>query len=1587
MNQTNPRELTDLQRAGLAIKTLQGRLQELETRSREPIAVVGMGCRFPGGADDPDALWSFLAGGGDAVTEAPSWRWNKAELYDPRPGVPGKIYTMEAGWLEEVEWFDAFFFGVIPREAESIDPQQRLLLETCWTALEEAGEHVDRLAAARVGMFLGITSMDYGIQTIQSGRPELLNGTYTTGVSLNGGAGRVAYTLGFTGPCMSIDTACSSSLVALHLAIRSLRAHECSMALSAGVNLTLYPGNSVAMSEARLLSPSGRCRTFDAGADGSVRGEGCGVVVLKRLSDALADGNHIHAVIRGSGVTQDGASSSLSTPNGPAQEAVFRAALADAGVEPAQIDYVEAHGSATPIGDPIEVRSLSSVYGAGRASDDPLWIGSIKTNLGHLESAAGVAGLLKVILSLKAKTMAPHLHFKDPNPEVEWDECGVAVCTETRPWTCATRPRRGAVSGFGVSGTNAHVIVEEAPQTEPSGSSRSRHALVLSAPTPTGLETVTGRLVEHLREHPEQPFADVVHTLQTGRAVFAQRRVAVCGGREEAVALLSSLDAARVVTRQLGPGRARPVVFMFPGTGEHYPGMARGLYDEEPLFREAIDRCSELLRDDLGCDLDELLYASEQPRRADPDAAVDFAAMVRGDGGGLLSRPLHAHSVVVAVEYALGRLLMAWGVQPQMMIGYSTGEYVAACLAGVLSLEDTLTVITERAKLIEAQPRGAMLSVMVGCDEAEPYLGDGVWCAAANSPQVCVLSGGTEQIAACAERLLAAGIAARRIDVEHAFHTPAIAAIEANFLEVLRQIELKAPRIPMISNVTGNRLTAELARDPGYWYRHAVSPVRFADGIATVWKRPDRILLEVGPGQGLSSFAQQQGDTGNGQLTVATMPGRHERQDDAAHLQTALGKLWLAGVALDWRGLYQREDRRKVSLPTYPFERQRYWIEAGHAAPVVSASDARDGKEPIEEWFRVPEWQRRGLGYTTSQRVGQGRSGGHWMLLGDGQGLQGVIAEELRGAGERVLCVTTGPEFVTGDDDRIALDPTQAEHYSLLAHHLRSQGFTVRQVVHLWGTEPLRATAAAGRVEEGLERSFYSVLWLLQALGESFLDEGMAMIAVTSGAKCILGDDLTAPERAPLEGLLRVAPQEVKDLRCCGIDLPIGQLDDGQRRLWARMILEEFASDLPNRSVAFRGTTRWVREMVRIPLEAAVPSALPLRRGGVYLVTGGLGGLGRAVAAHLAENWGAKLILLGRSAPPAKDRWDAILERACEDESAYCQVRLLRSLTEQGVEHMVVTADVADADALTAGVASARERFGAIHGVFHCAGSPGAGLILTKRREACEAVFASKIWGTLNLAEALAGDDLDLIVYFSSIAALQGTLGQSDYAGANAFLDAFAHWQRARGIHAISVNWGVWRYCSWQERLTAALPAAQQFLRDLRNRLGIEFEEGMDALCRVLGLGAPQVAVSSIPLEHLLKEHAELDASSFQEPSDQPLCVRPPGLMTEFVAPRMESETVLAEIWGDVLGIEQIGVVDDFFELGGHSLVGTRIMTQVCRRFGVSMSLRALFAAPTIEKLAIAVEEQIVTDLEALVDVGDGDLVGADTVRHGESED
>ncbi|HEX4954980.1 MAG TPA: amino acid adenylation domain-containing protein, partial [Thermoanaerobaculia bacterium] len=902
----------------------------------EPIALVGIGCRFAAGVEGPESFWRLLREGVDGVTEVPRERFDLEAVYHPEPGTPGKTYSRWGSFLDRVDGFDPAFFRLTPREAAAMDPQQRLLLEVAWEALEEAGLAADRLVGSRTGVFVGLSTGDYATLIARSGDLSRFDGFFGTGNALSVAAGRIAYTFGFEGPAVALDTACSSSLVAVHLACQSLRARECDLALAGGVNLILAPEVTIYSSQIRVLAADGRCKSFDERADGYVRGEGCGVVALRRLADALAEGDRIHAVVRGSAVNQDGRSSGLTAPNGPAQQRVIRAALEAAGVSPGEIDLVEAHGSGTALGDPIEALALGAALRDGRPPGSRVAVGSVKTNLGHLEAAAGAAGLIKAALALEHGEIPPSLHFRRPNPEIPFDRLPLEVPVRLRPWPeHPGRPRRAGVSSFGFSGTNAHVVLEQAPERPSGPSQRPHQVLVVSAASAAALEVASDRLAAHLEAHPELPIADLAFTSQMGRRAFACRRAVVAATVAEAAEALAARHPRKVASGQAGPGALRPV-FLFPGVGDQYPGMGRGLYHSEPVFREQIDRAAELARPRLGFDLREALGLEQAlPPAQRPE--VDLRRLLgRGrvapePAEERLARTAVAHPVLFALEHALAELWASRGVVPRALLGYSLGEYVAACRAGVLSFEDALAVVIERSRLLEALPPGALLAVPLPEAVLRERLPPELALAAVTAPERVIVAGEPEAVAAFREALGAEGVICPQVTSAQAFHSPAVAPAAAELARLMAQVELSPPRIPYLSNLTGDWVQADQARDPHFWARQMCQTVRFSAGLEVLLREGESTFVEVGPGQTLTVLVRQQAAQGE-PLAVASLPYAAEGVPDTAFFAASLARLWAAGAAIDWRGAHTGESRRRVALPTYPFERQRCWL----AEPAVA---------------------------------------------------------------------------------------------------------------------------------------------------------------------------------------------------------------------------------------------------------------------------------------------------------------------------------------------------------------------------------------------------------------------------------------------------------------------------------------------------------------------------------------------------------------------------------------------------------------------------------------------------------------------------
>jgi acyl transferase domain-containing protein len=906
-----------LKNALAALGKMKQKLDSIERAQKEPLAIVGMACRFPGHANSPEALWQLLRSGADAIEEVPSSRWDIDAYYDPDPETAGKMCTRGGGFVDDVELFDPQFFGISPREAVSMDPQHRLALETTWEALERSGHTPDTLAGKRVGVFLGITTRDYAERLTYDGFDNL-DAYGLTGNLSAFAAGRISYILGLQGVAVSIDTACSSSLVAIHLACQSLRTGESDMALAGGVNLLLWPEISVTESKAHMLAPDGRCKTFDSRADGFVRGEGCGILVVKRLSDAQVSGDNILALIRGSYCNQDGASSGLTVPNLHAQKAVIEGALQLAGINPRDMDYLEAHGTGTALGDPIELGGLSAVFGNERTKQNPLMVGSVKTNVGHLESAAGVVGVMKVVLALLNEEIPPHLHLRELNPHVNWDRLPVVIPTALTAWKRGSRPRIAGISSFGASGTNAHVIVAEAPGpvavSRPASdtvSERPLHILVISGKTRDALYAVAEKYARFFGANPDISLPDAAFTANTGRSHLAYRCAFVGADLSEICARMSAFAGGEVAaTGNENPVRVsdRPkVAFLFTGQGAQRVGMGSRLYATQPVFRAALNRCSELLESVLPRPLLSVLYPGP------------------GDSS-LLDQTGYTQPALFALEYALAEMWRSWGVVPNAVLGHSVGEYVAACVAGVFSLEDGLRLISERGRLMLGLPEGgAMAAIFAGEAPVREVISSGypdLDIAAVNGPQSVTISGPRSQVERALGEFTQRGLGGRLLQVSHAFHSCLMEPMLDEFEKAAAGTSFSNPRIPLVSNVEGRFFERTETPDAAYWRRHVRAAVRFADGIEALRQKGYSTYLELGPDPTLAGMARRIVGENEGVFLASLKAGR----DDFEQVLTTLGTLHERGVSVDWNGFDAPYERRRIVLPTYPFEKKHYWV-------------------------------------------------------------------------------------------------------------------------------------------------------------------------------------------------------------------------------------------------------------------------------------------------------------------------------------------------------------------------------------------------------------------------------------------------------------------------------------------------------------------------------------------------------------------------------------------------------------------------------------------------------------------------------------
>lgn len=1946
-------------------------MMNFSTNDKESdLAIIAMSGRFPG-AKNLEAFWENLRSGVESI----SWFSDEELLTN---GVLPELlqnpnYVWASACVDDIELFDANFFGFNPKEAQILDPQQRLFLECAWETLEQAG-YVPQAYAGTIGVYAGVGASNYLLKNLYL-NPAVSKTVSTYQLRLATEKDflptRVAYKLNLTGPALNIQTACSTSLVAVHVACQSLINGECDMALAGGVSITIPQKEGYLYQEGMILSPDGHCRAFDAKAQGTIAGGGVGIVMLKRATDALADGDYIHAIIKGSAINNDGTNKiGFTAPSVEGQAAVIGEAQAIAGIDAETISYIEAHGTGTELGDPIEIAALTKAFHNSTKKKHFCAIGSVKTNIGHLDTAAGVAGLIKTVLALKHKQIPPSLHFETPNPKIDFANSPFYVNTKLSEWKTNGTPRRAGVSSFGIGGTNAHVVLEEAPVLEKKiadkeQQTRPAQLLVLSAKTSKALEAAILNLTEHLKQHPELNLADVAYTLSVGRQAFEHRRILVCSELDEAITTLPE-QVLTGYTKSSIPS----VIFMFSGQGSQYVNMAWEIYQNEAVFRQQVDYCAELLLPELGLDLRHILY---------PDSdKTDEAAQQ-------LQQTAIAQPALFTIEYALAKLWESWGIQPQGFIGHSIGEYVAACLAGVFSLEDALCLVAARGRMMQQLPPGAMLSVPLAPEALEALLGVELSIAAINEPSRCVVSGPMEAVANLLHQLEEQGIECIRLRTSHAFHSQMMEPILEPFTKQVQKVTLHSPQIPYISNVTGTWITADQAIDPHYWSQHLRSPVQFARGIEHCLKTPDSILLEVGPGRTLSTLTKHHPSKEANQIVLTSLRHPQEVRSDMAFLLTTLGQLWLGGVKVNWSEFYANEQRYRVPLPTYPFERQRYWVEsqktnnrehlqqnltappiwntlveagriqasselsqltnpteqakkecldrlsiaymlealrgigafsnpeesysieeffarfqiqpryhqlvsqwlsilvergylqqdgnqfiklvrltedistlveeakvkwvsqpeqlnllmrcgknlvsvltgkedplgfffsegsfnvyeniieesvsipyyngiwqaclqqvvnslppqrqlrilevgAGSGIttsallPILSPSQTSytftdvgsaflrrakqkfsaysfveyrllnieqppqeqgyelhkfdvvvatnvlhvtrnmgetlkhvrsllapggilliqeiteaeldfyatygllmqslsDGKrnqanpflstqqwhealseqgfaevaifpeshtlaehilvaratpsglfpsafteliEPkaampaageaiapldevslskkpdIADWFYIPSWKRNLL--PTPMR--QVKSS--WLFFVDECGLGDQLVKKLKQAGDDVTVVRVGEQFTKYDASLYTLNPRQRDDYDSLLKELSASDKIPTHIVHLWSvTENSSIESRLEWVELAQDLGYYSLIFLAQALGKQNSTDELKLTVVSNGIQEVIGEELLYPEKATMLGLIRTIPQEYADITPLSIDVVLPQSGSESEQKLITHLLNELQTTSSEQIIAYRGNHRWVQTFEPVRLDKSEQGLQRLREEGVYLITGGLGGIGLILAEHLAHTVRAKLILTGRSAFPDRSEWEKWLNSHDDRDRVSQKIRKLQELEKLGAEVLVVSADVANFEQMQGAIAKATDSFGKINGVINAAGVPAGGLIQLKTREITEGAFAPKVKGTLVLDSIFKDMPLDWFVLCSSLSSFVGNFGLVDYCASNAFLDSFAHYKTNRdGTRTVSINWDNWPEVGMAVEAAKLWASGTKFsptqlteetVSFLENsfgtttptplfqphlKYGLLPAEGVEVFHRILCNSIPQVLVSTQNLEIAIKpanrETRLKQRQDLEESVDSQSRSPRPALTNAYVAPRNELEQTIALIWQDFLGIESIGIYDNFFELGGDSLLGIQLTSKLRETLQKKISISNFLNALTIAALAEFIDEE-----------------------------
>lgn len=1533
------------------------------------IAVVGMGCRLPG-APDIAAFWDLLAQGRDVISRFSAAELSAAGILPEEFCAEG--YVAAKGVLQDADCFDAGFFGLAPSEAALMDPQQRVFIECAHSALEHAGYGTSE--GAQVGVFGGSILSMYMLSHLWPNK-QLLDSAGVFSVAVGNDptflATRASYLLNLTGPSMSLGTACSTGLVAVHQACQSLLALECDMALAGGVSIHLPLVSGYSYAPGSILSPDGACRPFDAAAAGTVSSDGCGVVTLKRLEDAQADGDTIHAVIRGSAVNNDGHEKiGFTAPSVTPQARVIAEAQEISGTPPETIAMIEAHAAGTSVGDPVEVAALKEVFAE---SQQPCAIGSVKSNIGHVDAASGIAGLIKTVLALHHRAIPPSVHFATPNPALELDQSCFYVPQQMAPHDPSRGPMRAGVSSFGIGGTNCHVILQEPPvyaqtsASDPARSGRPSHLLQLSARTTEALEQMAQELATALEQPNAPPLADVAHTLRCGRQARDLRCALVAGHSADAVAQLRKPFAGQAVTPQR-------LAFMFPGLGDHYPAMGWELYCLEPSYRDTVDTCAAELAQHRCGDIRDQLFAGKDWRHASPNSIGPETATGKLDMRAMLGRsstaqpdpledPVNGQAAIFVTEYALAQLLQSWGLKPAALTGYSIGEFVAACIAGIVTLKDALRIVAARAALIRDQAdKGGMMAVPLGEAELQDLLpadqfssqstsnhstsnqssinlhsntpsSNCISLAAANGPRMSILSGPDATLRNLAEQLQAQGHSCQRLGSTFAYHSTMMHDIVPALHKVISTVPLSAASIPCVSCVTGDWLSVQEATDPGYWAAHLSQTVRFRDAVATLLTQDGLTLVEVGPGQSLSAHARA-ACTAMGCKTpvVPMMKWSYSPQPEYRTLLQGIGALWAGGADIDPARLMADPSARRVPLPTYPFARQRHWVDAQQTA----ATAAGAMRKPVEDWALAPSWKPAPLPRISPPALA------HYVVLMDGSEACCALLQALRDAGAIATAFWPDAECAIIRDTDCPSVP-DCDAYAVLIGSLPAESDLPVHFLHL------DLLSDFADFETTQTHGYHAIVALLQAIALSRLDAARLTV-VGAGLSDPGQDGRLKPNKVPVLGALKVAGQERPGLITQALDLDSQVPGQIARDILANLAEpQDAAQDATQRAplAAYRRGRRLVETQVPLALPATTDTgAGVIRANGTYVITGGLGGVGLALAKALTSAAPVRLALLGRS-PLDETLTTQQLKALNTNNPNRRKIEALRALRKAGAQVLTLAADVADLAAMEGAFAQIEAHFGPIHGVFHCAGAIDATTfceIASETRQSADRQFHAKVHGTEVLAGLLKNREADFCVLMSSLAAQLGGLGFSAYAAANLYLDAFAETQSGVGATRwLSLNWDAWQLGDVKSAIKGFGSTVSSYF--------MEPEAACSVLLRALAQGElPRVIVSTGDLEQRMAQWLQRPAQPAmlrQNRTDAP---------RNLALPQTPTQAILVEIWQDLFALEPIGIHENFFSLGGHSLLATQLNARISSRLNVDLSLAAVLNSPSIAELAEKVD-------------------------------